>query len=58
MKIKQVYIRGGDWDAWYYDDGYDRCAYRYRYTPGGRYNYVGFRCCFSPFFVIKRKVRK
>jgi len=57
MKFKR--IRGG---AWYIDGRiaywYARCACRGRLTPGCRCGDVGFRCCFSPLFVIKRKVRK
>jgi len=54
MKVKQVYIRGGAWN----NVGRDaRCACRYRFNPGYRGSLLGFRCCFSPFFVIKRKVR-
>jgi len=52
MKVKRV--RGGAWDHY---ARRARCAYRFRYTPGYRYYYVGFRCCFFPFFVIKRKVK-
>jgi len=53
MKIKR--IRGG---AWHSNAWNARCASRYRYPPGNRYYNLGFRCCFSPLFVIKRKARK
>jgi len=33
-------VRGG---AWNYLQAYARCAYRYRFTPGYRFNYLGFR---------------
>jgi len=56
MKFKRT--RGGAWGAWYSDGRYARCAVRYRDTLGYQCNGVGFRCCFSPFFVIKRKARK
>jgi len=51
MKFKLIRV-----GAWYNYDRYARCACRYRGTPGYRYDFVGFRCCFSPLFVIKRKV--
>jgi len=54
MKVK-LYISGG---AWYYDDWCARCAYRNKNTPGNRDLDVGFRCCFSPSFVIKRKIKQ
>ena len=56
MKIKFKRVHGG---AWHFVDRFARCAYRYRHAPGGRDDDVGFRCCFSPFFVNdKRKDRK
>jgi len=54
MKVKRIRICGG---AWIHYARYARCARRYRYSPGHRHHYLGFRCCFSPSFVIKRKVR-
>jgi len=57
MKVKQVCIRGSAWYAWYSDGRYARCAYRGRFTPGYRFDLVGFRCCFSPFFVKINKER-
>ena len=50
MKLKL--IRGGAWDG---IAGLARCAYR---NPGYQLDNLGFRCCFSPSFVIKRKVGK
>jgi len=52
MKVKR--IRGGAWGgvSWV-----ARCAYRPRGVPDGRNDVVGFRCCFPPLFVIKRKIR-
>ena len=55
MKVKLVRLRGGAWNNY---ASYARCACRYRNNPGFRYNDVGFRCCFSSSFVIKRKARK
>jgi len=52
MKIKR--IRGG---AWSNDDRLARCACRGWGAPGGRDGFVGFRCCFSPFFVKINKER-
>jgi len=51
---KQLYIRGC---AWYNDARGARCTYRGRGMPEGQYYGVGSRCCFSPSFVIKRKVK-
>jgi len=36
-------IRGGDWND---DAGCCRSAYRYNYSPGGTYGYLGFRLVF------------
>jgi len=55
VKLVRLRIRGG---AWYGDAWLARCAYRGRFDPGFRFSLLGFRCCFSPFFVIKRKARK
>jgi len=33
-------LRGG---AWYFEARFCRAAFRYRYLPGNRFNYVGFR---------------
>jgi len=53
MKSKRV--RGGACNDIVRDA---RCGYRYRHNPGNRNYDLGFRCCFPPFFVIKRKVKK
>ena len=50
MKIK-LYIRGG---AWLNNARLARCAFRNKYYPDGWLDSLGFRCCFPPFFVIKR----
>jgi len=50
MKFKR--IRGG---AWNLEDWRARCVCRYRNS--GRGDLVGFRCCFSPFFVKINKER-
>jgi len=56
VKLVRLRIRGG---AWYNNARYARCAYRDWGIPGFRYNYLGFRCCFFPFFVNeKRKVKQ
>jgi len=52
MKLKRV--RGGTWFSYV---RHARCAFRHGVNPGRRLDLLGFRC-FSPFFVIKRKVRK
>jgi len=46
MKLKRV--RGGTRFSY---ARYARCAYRLRIDPGHRNFGVGFRYCFSPFFV-------
>jgi len=56
MKFKRIRgVRSGG--AWLFVDRGARCTVRSRYTPGLRDDFLGFRCCFSPFFVIKRKVK-
>jgi len=55
MKVKRVRVRvfrGGAWNLIARDA---RCAYRDWYNPGNRYYSLGFRCCFSPSFVIKNE---
>jgi len=60
MKFKR--IRGGTWNL---EDWRARCACRHRCAPDYRGshvtidapNNVGFRCCFSPFFVKINKER-
>ena len=58
MKLKLIRVRVFRGGAWNDDDRLARCACRYRGMPGVRHFDVGFRCCFSPLFVIKRKIRK
>jgi formylglycine-generating enzyme required for sulfatase activity len=55
MKIKR--IRGGAYRG-RYSPGFRDDFLGFRYNPGYRYYNLGFRCCFSPLFVIKRKARK
>jgi len=56
MKVK-LQLRGGAWcHVGRYDWHNACCAVHGRLTFSTRYYGVGFRCCFSPSFVIKRKV--
>jgi len=52
MKRKYKQNRGGAWDSSARDA---RCADRYKYNPGGRNYYFGFRCFSDRFSSILDK---